>query len=61
VNLFPLRISLGKNAAAWEMPAKAQGWTTQTIPNVEIRMGDTIAVQMQGAPARLDYVQLNAK
>jgi hypothetical protein len=43
---------------AWESPAKGQGWTTQTIRDVEIGTGDEIRVAVEGTPGRLDYVQL---
>jgi hypothetical protein len=46
--------------AAWESSGKGEGWTTQTINDVEIRAGDVIGVQATG-PARIDYMQLNAR
>jgi hypothetical protein len=44
---------------AWESAGKGQGWTTQTIRDVEIGTGDEVEVEAKGTPGRLDYVQLN--
>ena len=43
----------------WESAGTGKGWSTQTIRDAAVAIGDEIAVQVQGAPARLDYVQLN--
>ena len=45
----------------WQSPGTGGGWMSHTLPGVEIRRGDQIAVQAQGRAARLDYVQLNAR
>jgi hypothetical protein len=56
---FRLRVNGQSQGAAWETPADGQGWQTQTIPGVVVRLGDEIAVDVRGATgAGLDYVQL---
>jgi hypothetical protein len=44
---------------AWESPGTGQGWTTHILRGVEIRTGDEIKLTAEGAPGRLDFVQLN--
>jgi hypothetical protein len=56
---FVLLVNGVAREGAWESPGKGQGWTTQTLRDVEVRTGDEIGVDAQGAPGRLDYVQLN--
>ncbi len=56
---FVLSVNDAVQGAAWESPSKGQGWTSQTIRDMEIRAGDEIKVAVEGTPARLDYVQLN--
>jgi hypothetical protein len=41
----------------WNTAATGAGWTTHTIPDVAISVGDEIAVHAQGALVRLDYVE----
>jgi len=55
---FTLLVSGVPQGAAWESPGTGQGWTTQTVANVEIGTGDEIAISTEGTGARLDYVQL---
>jgi hypothetical protein len=45
----------------WKSSGEGRGWTTQTIRGVEIRIGDEITVDVEGAAGRLDYVQLNSR
>jgi hypothetical protein len=47
--------------SAWESPAEGQGWMTHIVRDVEISAGDEIALRAEGAPCRLDYVQLNVR
>jgi hypothetical protein len=44
---------------AWESAGKGGGWTTHTLRDIALRSGDEIAVNVEGAPARLDYVQVD--
>ncbi len=43
---------------SWESAGSGQGWTTQSIRDVEVRAGDEITVELRGASGKLDYVQL---
>jgi hypothetical protein len=45
--------------AAWDPALGGSGWTSQIIRNVELRIGDEIRVDVEGAASRLDYVQFN--
>jgi hypothetical protein len=56
---FALSIKGVAQGASWESSGRGQGWTTHTIPDVEVRTGDEIAVAIQGPSGKLDYVQLN--
>jgi RNA polymerase sigma factor (sigma-70 family) len=58
---YALSINGVAQGAAWVSPAKGQGWTTQTLADVEIRAGDEISVDVAGHPGRLDFVQLNLR
>ena len=58
---FALLVNGVAQGAAWESPGKGDGWTTQTIADVEIRAGDEITVTARGGAGRLDYVQLNVR
>ena len=43
---------------------EGRGWSSQTIPDVAIRRGDEIAVELQAdgeTAGKLDYVQLNRR
>jgi hypothetical protein len=51
----------GDVKGSWKSPGQGGGWTTHTIPDVEIAFGDEIRVEADGAPGRLDFVQLNRK
>jgi hypothetical protein len=44
-----------------ETPGTGQGWTTYTLPDIEIASGDEIAVAAEGSPVHLDYVQLDLR
>jgi hypothetical protein len=59
----PSRFTLLINGVAagpsWGSPGASRGWATRTLHDLEIRTGDAIAVVTQGAPGRLDYVQLD--
>jgi hypothetical protein len=55
---FVLSVNGAAQGAAWESPGTGQGWTTQTLRDVEIRAGDEIQVAVEGTPGRIDYVQL---
>ncbi len=57
---YTLLVNGVAQGAAWESAGKGGGWTTQTVRDVPIRIGDEIAVEASGKPARLDYVELNA-
>jgi predicted amidohydrolase len=58
---YALRINGGPQGAAWESAGKGRGWTSRVVPDVPIQIGDEIAVEASGKPARLDYVELRAK
>ena len=45
--------------AAWDSAIGGGGWTNQIIRGVELRISDEIRVDVEGASARLDYVQFN--
>jgi predicted amidohydrolase len=57
---FTLLVNGVAQGEAWESAGQGGGWTTQTVRAVPIRVGDEIAVEVKGRPARLDYVELNA-
>ena len=44
---------------AWTSAGEGRGWTSHTLRGVEIRIGDEIRVDADGALGRLDYVQLD--
>jgi hypothetical protein len=56
---FTLFVNGAAQGSAWESAGTGKGWTTHTEHDIAIRAGDEIAVAVEGAPARLDYVQLN--
>lgn len=56
---FALSINGAARGSAWESAGTGQGWTSHTIPDVEVRAGDEIGLEASGSPARLDYIQLN--
>jgi predicted amidohydrolase len=56
---FTLLVNGQAQGTAWESAGEGKGWTTHTVPGVVLRAGDEIAVEVQNAPARIDYVQLN--
>lgn len=58
---FRLLVNNTPKGATWPSPGGGRGWTSHTIQGVEVRAGDEIAVYARSAPARLDYVQLNAR
>ena len=45
----------------WQSEGAGRGWTSHTIRNVEIRIGDEIRLEVEGSAVRLDYVQLNSR
>jgi len=44
---------------AWESTGEGRGWTSHTIRGVAMRTADEIRLDVEGAGARLDYIQLN--
>ncbi|MPY86800.1 MAG: hypothetical protein GEU99_02655 [Luteitalea sp.] len=58
---FALFLNGRARASAWESAGTGQGWTSHTISDVEVSVGDEIGVDVSGPPARLDYVQLNLR
>ncbi|MBI4662043.1 MAG: hypothetical protein HY735_24740 [Verrucomicrobia bacterium] len=61
---FALSINGVRQSAAWNAPGTGQGWTTKTIPDVRVNLGDEIMVEVQteaGATGRLDYVELKSR
>lgn len=59
---FRLLVNGRQRGDAWEAPAGAVTWQTQTLRGVEIRDGDELRVAVRrpaGAEAKVDYVQLN--
>jgi hypothetical protein len=58
----PVRFSVfldGKpQGAAWQTSGAGKGWATKLIPDVPLRTGQEIRIEMEGADARVDYVQL---
>lgn len=55
--LFLNGVPLGE---AFEIPGDGQGWTSHTIRDVTIQLGDEITVDVNG-PGRIDYVQLKKR
>lgn len=49
----------GKPGGAWKTSGTNHGWTTRTISNVEIGIGEEIVIRSTAAPTKIDYVQLN--
>jgi hypothetical protein len=58
---FTLLVNGVARGPSWDSPGRGQGWSTQTLHDLEIQAGDEIAVVTQGAPGRLDYVQLDER
>ena len=61
---FALSVNGAAQGAAWESAGEGRGWSSQTIPDVAIRRGDEIAVELQAdgeTAGKLDYVQLNRR
>ena len=56
---FALAVNGAAQGEAWQSSGEGRGWTTHTIRDVEIAAGDEIALTLEGAAGRLDYVQLN--
>jgi hypothetical protein len=56
---FTFLVNGTAQGAAWTSPGRGDGWTSHTIRNVAIRMGDELRIDGEGEAARLDYVQLN--
>jgi predicted amidohydrolase len=57
-SLFTLLVNGTPQGETWESSGEGKGWTTRTLRDVPIHAGDEIAVEVQGAPSRLDFVQL---
>jgi hypothetical protein len=58
------RLTLLVNGAprgTWNSTGKATDWTTHTLSDVALRLGDSIAVEATGGPAQVDYVQLDLR
>jgi predicted amidohydrolase len=49
----------GGPAFAWQSAGKSSGWTTYTLEDVPTERGSDIVLEVEGAGARLDYVQLD--
>lgn len=58
---FACYLNGSAQGSAWETQGDGQGWTTRTLPDVAIQVGDEIRVDVKGQGGRLDYVQLNLK
>jgi hypothetical protein len=58
---FLLLVNGATAGGGWESAGKTDGWVTHTLRDVAIKSGDAIEVQAKGAPARLDYVELNSR
>jgi predicted amidohydrolase len=56
---FKLLVNGTAQGDAWESPGEGMGWRTHTLRDVPLRAGDEIAIEVQGSPARLDFIQLN--
>ena len=56
---FTLLINGTAQGAPWESPGKESGWMTHQQSNVLIQAGDEIALDVEGRPARVDYIQVN--
>jgi predicted amidohydrolase len=41
--------------------SSGEGWASLTISDVQIRSGDTISVEIDGATGRIDFIQLNLR
>jgi len=57
-----LLVSGRQQGGAWRAAGIGDGWRTHTIPDVAVRRGDEILVEVRsdaGESCRLDYVQLN--
>ena len=61
---FVFHVNGAQKGDAWHASSDAGSWMTHTIPDVEIRRGDEIMVEVRGDSGeygKLDYVQLNYK
>lgn len=58
-NYYALLINGVRQGVAWRSSGKGSGWTTHTVRDVPIALGDEITVDAD-KPGRLDYVELNA-
>lgn len=61
---FTLLINGKQQGSSWSASGDKAQWTNHTIPEVTVRAGDEITVEVQadgGQADRLDYVQLNYK
>ena len=57
-----LYVNAVRQGAVWQASEDDESWRTHTIPDVAIRTGDEIMVEVQrdaGEDGKLDYVQLN--
>jgi predicted amidohydrolase len=57
---FSLQIA-GAKPGSYHDSAGGVGWTTHTFRDVEIQIGDEIAISALGRPLSIDYVQLNVR
>jgi hypothetical protein len=46
--------------ATWSLTGESVGWTSRLIPDVEIKQGDELRLDVQGGAGRVDFVQLTA-
>lgn len=58
---FVLFVNARPSGEKWESTGTVSGWTTKPIADVAVNTGDEIRLDIQGAGARVDYVQLNAR
>jgi hypothetical protein len=46
---------------SWRTTGSGVGWVTHTLRGVDVRNGDEIAVEVSGASARVDYLELRKR
>lgn len=55
---FQLLVNKMPQGSRWQSPGMGRGWSSHTVPGVEVHRGDVVAVQAEGRQTQLDYVQL---
>jgi predicted amidohydrolase len=58
---FTFFINGTPRGSSWTAAAGDSGWASQTVSNVDLRIGDEIRVDIEGPGSRLDFVQFNLR